>query len=125
MEKVEATQMESIKTVEDALNVTGMPATPEFNEVPEELREYFKSVYEAVVITRALVGDWKADWNDTDQYKWYPWFKVSSGGFVFSGTYFDCSYANAGCASRLCFKSDELATYAGKQFLQLYSYFIK
>ena len=125
MEKVEVTQMESIKTVEDALNVTGMPATPEFNEVPEELREYFKAVYEAVVITRALVGDWKADWNDTDQYKWYPWFKVSSGGFVFGDAFCVLSAALAGFASRLCFKSDELATYAGKQFLQLYSDFIK
>ena len=122
MEKVEVTQMESIKTVEDALNVTGMPATPEFNEVPEELREYFKAVYEAVVITKALVGNWKADWNDWDQRKWFPWFDMqSAGGFVFDGTYYDLSYATAGSASRLCFPTEEMAEYAGKTFTDVYS----
>ena len=122
MEKVEATQMESIKTVEDALNVTGMPATPEFNEVPEELREYFKAVYEAVVITKALVGNWKADWNDWDQRKWFPWFDMqSAGGFVFFAASYDYSTARAGDASRLCFPTEEMAEYAGKTFTDVYS----
>jgi len=121
MEKQEVTPMESIKTVEDALNVTGTPVTPEFNEVPEELREYFKAVYEAVAITKALVGDWKADWNDGRQRKWYPWFRMSSGGFVFRATYFDRSRAFAGDASRLCFPTDEMAEYAGRTFTDVYS----
>jgi len=120
MEKEKAT-MESIKTVEDACNVTGMPATPEFNEVPEELREYLKAVYEAVVITMALVGDWKADWNDSNQRKWFPWFRMSSGGFVFSDSVCAYSYARAGYASRLCFPTEELARYAGRQFTDVYS----
>lgn len=124
MEKVETTQMESIKTVEDALNVTGMPATPEFNEVPEELRDYFKAVYEAVVITKALVGDWKADWNDWDQRKWFPWFDMSSGGFVFNGTCYAYSSAAAGYASRLCFPTRDMAEYAGKTFTDVYSQII-
>jgi len=121
MEKQEVT-IESIKTVEDALNVTGMPATPEFNEVPEEMREYFKAVYEAAVITKALVGDWKPDWNNWSQQKWFPWFDMqSSGGFVFGATCCDCSVADAGDASRLCFPNAELARYAGKQFTDIYS----
>jgi hypothetical protein len=122
MENVETTPMESIKTVEDALTVTGMPATPEFNEVPEELREYFKAVYEAVAITKAIVGDWKADWNDWDQRKWYPWFDMqSSGGFVFVGTGYADSIASAGDASRLCFPTEEMAEYAGRTFTDVYS----
>ena len=76
-------------------------------------------------ITRALNEGWKPDMLNTDQYKWYPWFKVSSGGFVFGDAFCVLSAALAGFASRLCFKSDELAPYAGKQFLQLYSDFIK
>jgi len=113
--------MESIKTVEDALNATGMPATPEFNEVPEEMKDYFKAVYEAVAITKALVQGWKADWNDSNQRKWYPWFRMSSGGFVFDGTFCDRSYAYAGCASRLCFPTEEIAEYAGRQSTEVYS----
>jgi hypothetical protein len=121
MEKQEVKPMESIKTLEDALNVTGMPATPELNEVPEDLREYFKAVYEAVVITKAIVGDWKPDWNDSNQRKWFPWFRMSSGGFVFFAT--DCAYsnANAGNASRLCFPTEEMAEYAGRTFTDVYS----
>ncbi|NCB68488.1 MAG: hypothetical protein EOM47_06530 [Bacteroidia bacterium] len=121
MEKQEVT-MESIKTIEDACNVTGMPATPEFNEVPEELREYMKAVYEAVVITKALVGNWKPDWNDWSQRKWFPWFdRLSSGGFVFGDTYCAYSFAVAGRASRLCFPTEELAEYAGRHFTDVYS----
>lgn len=76
-------------------------------------------------VTEALNEGWKCDWNDSNQQKWYPWFKMSSGGFVFIVTFYAGSNAYAGNASRLCFKSGELATYAGKQFLQLYSDFIK
>lgn len=121
MEKQELKTMESIKTVEDALNATGMPVTPEFNEVPEEMRDYFKAVYEAVVITKAFVGDWKADWNDSNQRKWFPWFRMSSGGFVFTDTVYDNSGASAGDASRLCFPSEEMAEYAGRTFTDVYS----
>lgn len=124
MEKEElkqVTTMESIKTVEDALNATGTPVTPEFNEVPEELREYFKAVYEAVAITKALVGDWKPDWKNVRQRKWFPWFEMSSGGFVFVGALCVCSGALAGSASRLCFPTEEMAEYAGKQFTDVYS----
>ncbi|MDD3079116.1 MAG: hypothetical protein PHH37_08430 [Paludibacter sp.] len=121
MEKQEVKLMESIKTVEDALNTTGMPAIPYFNEAPKELREYLKAVYEAVVITQALVGDWKADWNDDTQRKWFPWFRMSSGGFVFYAAYCAYSTAYAGNASRLCFPTYEMAEYAGKQFTEIYS----
>lgn len=122
MEKQEVTPMESIKTLEDALNVTGLPVTPEFTEVPEELREYFKAVYEAVVITKAIVGDWKADWNDWQQRKWFPWFDMqSSGGFGFDDALFGRSLAGAGRASRLCFQTEEMAEYAGRTFTDVYS----
>lgn len=120
MEKQEVT-MESIKTVEDALSATGMPATPEFNEVPEEMREFLKAMYAAIAITKSIVGDWKADWNDGSQRKWFPWFRMSSGGFVFGVTDCDYSYATAGSASRLCFPTEEMAEYAGKQFTDVYS----
>jgi len=76
-------------------------------------------------VTKALNEGWICDWNDSNQYKYYPWFKMSSGGFVFDGAGCGSSTADAGDASRLCFKSSELAKYAGEQFLQLYSDFIK
>ena len=114
-----------IKTYEDACAELGEQPMDE-----KKLKELGFTVDEITyrklkTIIKALNEGWKCNWNDSNQYKWYPWFKMSSGGFVFDDADFDYSDAGAGYASRLCFKSDELATYAGKQFLQLYSDFIK
>lgn len=76
-------------------------------------------------ITEALNEGWKPNWNDENQKKWIPWFYPnSSSGFVFGYTIYYDSAAHAGNGLRLCFKSDELATYAGKQFVELYKEFI-
>lgn len=121
MEKQEKEAMEKIKTFADAQRETGAQDTPDFNEAPEEVREFLKAIYQAAVITKALVGDWKPNWNDSNQEKWFPWFRMSSGGFVFGGAGYGCSRAYAGVASRLCFPSEEMAEYAGRQFTDIYS----
>lgn len=72
-------------------------------------------------ITRALNQKWRANYSDGNQKKWYPYFDtLSSSGFAFDDTNCYDSGPVAGLASRLCFESDELATYAGNQFLDLY-----
>ena len=75
-------------------------------------------------ITKALNEGWVPDWTNSNQAKWYPYFRLSSGAFVFDDTYYDYSDAKAGDGSRLCFPSDELATYAGKQFTDTYKGFM-
>jgi len=72
-------------------------------------------------VTKALNEGWVPDWNNDKQQKWYPYFRLSSGVFVFCGAGYGYSFASAGDGSRLCFKSEELAEYAGKQFLDIYS----
>lgn len=76
------------------------------------------------VITAALNEGWTPDWNDTSENKYYPWFAFRGGRFVFSGVgyYYDCTDSDLG--SRLCFRSRELAEYAGKQFEDLYNQFL-
>lgn len=73
------------------------------------------------IIARALNEGWKANWNDSSEYKYFPWFKYdrSASGFVYS--YADCTYTYTYFGARLCFKSSELAEYAGEQFTQLYN----
>ena len=113
-----------VKTYEDACVETG--------EIPINEADLLKAgftsdeiVYRKIkTITKALNEGWIADWKDGVQQKWIPWFMLSSAGFVFSATRYRCSYASAGYGSRLCFKSNELATYAGKQFTDLYKSFI-
>jgi len=72
-----------------------------------------------IQIVRALNEGWVPDWANSSQYKYFPWFKEKSG---FGLSYYDYdiwdTYTNVG--SRLCFKSSELAEYAGKQFEAIY-----
>jgi hypothetical protein len=114
-----------IKTFEDALKVTGRANVPEFLELPEDLREYFKAQYKAIVITEALNEGWKADWEDENQIKYFPWFSQSASGLVFDVADCYCSSACAGGAYRLCFKTAALAEYAGKTFIDIYEVIIK
>lgn len=117
--------MERVKTFEDARALTGRSDVPEFSDTPEDMRDFFKALYKASVITEALNEGEKLHWGDLNQKKWYPWFRVYSGGFVFhDATYCDL-LRPLGCASRLCFKSRELAGYAGKQFIDIWEAVIK
>lgn len=110
-----------IKTLEDALKATGRPEVPAFADAPEDMREYFQAHYKAAVITEAINGDWKADWTDGEQRKYFPWFDFDGpSGFAFSATYCGCSSATAGDASRLCFETREQAAYAGQTFPEVY-----
>ena len=109
-----------VKSYQDACRETGETPIDEnalrAAGVPDD-----EIVYKMLkTITRALNGKWKANWADGNQKKWFPWFRLSSSGFVFDGSYYRYSDPRAGHASRLCFESDELATYAGKQFLDVW-----
>lgn len=74
------------------------------------------------VIAEALNEGWTPDWSNGEFDKWYPWFDMdsssSAGRFSFGDS--DDLYSYSYVGSRLCFKSEELADYAGTQFLELY-----
>ena len=48
----------------------------------------------------------------------------AGGGVAFADAYYDSSFAYANCGSRLAFKSEELAVYAGKQFTDIWADFV-
>ena len=74
------------------------------------------------VIAAALNEGWTPDWSNEEWDKWHPWFDMdassSAGRFSFYDS--DNLRSNSYVGSRLCFKSEELADYAGTQFLELY-----
>jgi hypothetical protein len=116
--------IKKVKSFEDACGLLGIDpekTTPTFPEIidPKIVKASIAFV-QLSIIGLALNEGWNPNWNDSDQRKWYPWFRVSSSGFAFSGAGSDDVCPAAGDASRLCFKSDELATYSGKQFVSLY-----
>lgn len=73
-----------------------------------------------VEITKAFNGDWVADIFNRNQKKYYAYYNLSSGGFVFYVTNYYYSGADAGFGSRLWFQNPEHAEYAAKQFVEYY-----
>ncbi len=120
---------EKIKTFEDAckaLNLNPETVLPDFSVFPEIHQTALIAHAKLIIITQALNENKYPNWSDSDEYKYYPWFdmrKSASGGFSYDVCVIWGTTSNVG--SRLCFKSRELAEYAGTQFKDLYEdYFV-
>ena len=111
--------LEKIKTVEDAFQATGRPKV-DFSNVPEDLREYFESQYNAVVVTEALNGGKKPDWDNRSEPKWRAWFRMSASAFGLCCTYCDAADSDAGSGSRLQNMDEETAEYSATQFTDVW-----
>ena len=109
---------ERVKTFDDACCVVGF--WPEISEkdMPDEIA--YKKLK---VVIRALNEDWEPNWENENEYKWYPYFKASPFGF--GATTYAIWSTLSFTGSRLCFKSKELAEYAGRQFTTLYKQYME
>ena len=115
-----------------------------FNFEPDEIA-YIKLKAIATVLNEG----WTPQFT-TDEYRWFPWFylytqdeidKMSEekrSRVVLRSSYYACAYGGVACAlalydsssayayygSRLAFKTEELAVYAGKQFTEIWADFV-
>ena len=101
------------------------PATvlPDVSMFPEQHREALLANAKLIIVAEAHNGDWKPNWDDDDEEKWYPWFDLevddrNPSGFRFNASTYDYSRSYVG--SRLCFASSEISHYVGKHFEDLY-----
>ncbi len=119
--------MKKIKTIQEAFKKTGRPKTPSFSEVPEDMRAWFQALYNGAVITEAINEKYKADWDNPDQRKYFPYFvnRSSPAGFVFGGANYSYSCAGAGDASRLANETYENAQYASETFPEVFNGILK
>ena len=115
--------IEKVKSFEDACKLLDItPSVPVVTGIPEKYQKPLIANYQLMVIAEALNEGWTPDWSNGEWDKWYPWFNMndssSAGRFSFYVADNQLSHSNVG--SRLCFKSEALADYAGTQFLELY-----
>ncbi len=96
-----------IKTFEDACAEIG--ADEDTNHPMDKM----------IIIIKALNEGWVPNWNDSNERKYFPYFKWTGSGFSFGSYYGWVSYAYV--PSRLCLKNSELAIYAAKQFEKEYN----
>jgi hypothetical protein len=112
-----------VKSYEDACKVLGIE--PIVDEVLQKLGFTKDEIaYRKLkTVAEALNEGWEPDWENTDEYKYCPWFRYNGAvaGFVYAHANSVPSWANTYVGSRLCFKSSNLATFAGKQFIDLYN----
>lgn len=115
-----------VKTYEDACKVLGVEPINEQNAKAQGFRSDEIARRKLETIAAALNEGWKPDWNNTDQYKYYPYFYIQENA---KGAFAGLSCASSGNAatntlasigSRLCFYASRLARYAGNQFTDLY-----
>lgn len=144
---------ERVKTFEDACRELGEDhpfvlayqntnlRDPEVAEENRDILAYMK----LRIIAAALNEGWEPQFTE-DEWRWYPWFTlwteeelseksdewkadrhlISTGdyaGFACSNSVYAPSNSSATFGSRLCFKSEALATYCGKQFISLWADF--
>lgn len=70
-------------------------------------------------ISKVLNGNWIPNWEDTDEYKYYPYFKKQElSGWVVGYCYF--VYFGAMLGFGCYFKTEKLALFAGKTFPETY-----
>lgn len=139
---------ERVKTWEDACEILGCdPGEVEQQWEDGGLTMPDEIAYQKLrMIAAALNEGWEPQFTE-DEWRYYPWFflyteeelahqdeewkrdhclqstgeyKTEYAGFAFAYSHYAPSDANARIGSRLCFKSDTLATYAGKQFIKLW-----
>lgn len=117
---------------------------------PEAVNKDLVAYMKMRVIVAALNDGWEPQFVPGEQ-RWYPWYELISkedyeamsedekqerrcvgrsgnyayanGGLVYSSALYASSSSSANVGSRLAFKSEELAKYAGKQFAELFADF--
>lgn len=116
-----------VKTYEDACKVLGVEPINEQNAKAQGFRSDEIARRKLETIAAALNEGWKPDWNNTDQYKYYPYFYIQenakgkgSAGLSYASTTNAATNAYAAIGSRLCFYASRLARYASNQFTDLY-----
>lgn len=141
-----------IKTFEDALEALGEEhpavvvyrAIEDIDECSGDIEAYLK----LRIIAAALNEGWKPKFTE-DEWRYYPWFYICTkeewekmtpqqksrvvglfqrrafgGGLVYVSAYSASSFSDSNGGLRLAFKSEELAIYAGKQFIEIYAEYI-
>jgi hypothetical protein len=124
--------MNKIKSFEEACKALNISTVlPDFSMIPVGGHcEAMSAHYQLVIITEALNEGWKPDWNNHNEWKYYPWFDVEASDECPSGSGLSyhvhvCDSSTTIVGSRLAFKSAELAKYAGETFKPLYEqYFL-
>ena len=112
-----------VRTFSDACEVLDISSDlPDVKNLPLRHRKAIIANYKLIIIAEALNEGWRPNWQDPDEYKYYPWFSMAKSTEVDpSNAYATATIAHANFGSRLCFKNCELAIHFGQEFADLHN----
>lgn len=113
---------DAVKTYEDACEIIGEKPIDEQHLMDCGLGKSeiaFMKLKTIFKTANKMNNDWKADYSNSSQYKYYPYFVRRSSGFCYFGMY--CASAVTYSGSWLCCGTSDDAEYIGKKFEDLYN----
>ena len=114
-----------ITTFEEACEKLGRSTNiPKLDELDAETTIKFIAEYKLNIIIKALNEGWYPNWNDANEYKYFPYFK-NKYGCGFSASIIDYHNTSTNVPSAHVFKTHELAMYCGLKFISLYKEYYK
>lgn len=116
-----------IKTFEAACKILKIDPKklPDVKGISKAHQAAIIAYYKLRIIAQAINDNWKPNWKDYSQYKYYPWFEQNKSGLGFSYAAYAYWRTYSTVGSRLCYKDSDRAMYAGKQFKKLYNDILK
>ncbi len=118
LEIINDSVFDRVLTIEDVCIESGT-TLEQFNSKHVDLDDHVRAYMLLVMTAKVFNEGWTPDWNNSSEYKYYPWFKMGAG-FDFAGTAYVYAATRTYSASRLCFKDEKTAEHAGRTFLDIY-----
>jgi len=120
--KINTFDLSDIKSFDDILKISGKTLEDILiYKSPKTTREIRLNAFSKIELIKEVVNQgWIEDWNNNNEYKYYPWFNFGSGGCRF----FDSDSYCSGFGSVLAFyKTKKISDFVGKTFLKEYKEF--
>lgn len=118
----------AFKAQKDKIDLTKLP---DLSMLPDRMSRGMLALLKLQVITEAVnnddskVPEWKADYNDSNQRKWFPWYyggssDGSGSGFRFAYSHFNWAATSSAFGARLALKDEDRSDFMNKHYSELY-----
>lgn len=90
-----------------------------YADVCKELKEKEETCPYKMIkqVEKLFNSEWKKDWNDRNQPKWYPWYEQTGSGLVFYSSFSLCYYFYGQVSF---YKDKPTCEHVGKHFIGIY-----
>ena len=121
--KINIFDLNSIKSFDDILKISGKTLEDILiYKSPKTAKEVRLNALSKIELIKEVVNQgWVEDWNNSNEYKYYPWFDFDSSGFGFRDSDSRCSCFDSVLAF---YKTKEISSFVGKTFLKEYKEFV-